>query len=600
MGYLEEGRVVRGLEGDYHVERRLAKSRHHTLFTARCGPGGRGGERIVLLKELHASDIHEWSDIERLRAEARLLEDIRHARVPELIELFATDGDAAEHADRFTERFVRAPDGAIAEAVPGAGQLPSLILVRSFVPGESVEDAALRGRPLTPTQLEDILRDLLGIVATLHGMVPAVVHGEIDATRVVLDAASRAHLIGFGGSALRRKRADVAEPTRAIDDARAIARVIERMVGAGGIAASGLSTRARAVLRGLGASRSITSASAALAMLAEPPPPSALSKLGRSKTLRYLTLAVVSVSAHGLVLGSVLRSANKKAQAATPAQPAAPMRPAGVVPLAPPPPPAPPPRPLTPPPVFWTGQVLESSDALMVSTGGAVLKGAPCVMTADVSGSDDSATCSVSLTCGGALVIQDDLASTCEVVEKSIGDQSFQYRLKASSIGPSDGLSYRIEPGAAFVIDKGKRLRVKLAPTSNPQKWAGGRRLTHAALPFSQPSELSGLAVKVEGDSRVQSGDKCSLRFRPLDEDVADNCEVEVVCNGSTLYTKRATCRTDGTHVYDYRDAAESVIDGDASFVWDDHLLTLEDLTPVRREHVEIYLLEPKPVDSDE
>lgn len=190
------------------------------------------------------------------------------------------------------------------------------------------------------------------------------------------------------------------------------------------------------------------------------------------------------------------------------------------------------------------------------------------------------------------------MATTCEVIEQALPNGAFQARLKASSVGPANGLSYRIEPGAAFIVNDSKRLRVKLAPTSNAQ--SGGRRLTHETIPFAAETRIPGVAVKVEGDTRVRSGDACTLRLAPLADEVEKPCSIEVVCGGAKLYSKAHTCRSDGLRVVDYRDVSESVIDGDPSFLWEDHLLVLEDLTPVRREHVEIYLLEEKPhLDSE-
>lgn len=591
MGYLAEGRVVRGLEGDYHVERRLAKTRHHTLFTAR----GRG-DRVVLLKELHANDLRDWADIERLRAEARLLADVHHPRVPDLVELFATNGEDPQEADRFTERFVRAPEEGVVRA-----DLPSLVLVRGYVSGETAEESAARGRPFSPQQIEDMLRDLVGLVASLHAMVPEVVHGEIDASRVVIDASSRAHLIGFGAAASRRKRSSSGpvsepEPAKPMDDVRAIGRVIERLVGPGGLAKSGLSMRAVSVIESLAADRpKVASARAALAAMTEPPPPSLVRRLGRSKVVRGVTLALVSVSVHGIILGSVVRAATRRAevaaQATTLAAPKAAVnpapRPAAPLPVVPPP------KPLNPPPVFWTGQVLESGAARAA-------KGAPCVMTADVNGPDHDTTCSLSLTCGGEVIFSDRVANNCEVVEQSVGVNTYQYRLKATHVGAEQDLSFRIDHGSALVLDGATRLHVKLAPTSNPQKWAAGRRLSNDELPFADVSELAGVAVKVQGDSTVHSGDHCTVRFSPLVDDTRKNCRVKVECRGAVLYERDDVCSSDGTRVTNYVDPFESVFDGDGSFAWNEQLVTLEDMTTTTRKHVEIYMLEPKPGSGSE
>lgn len=600
MGYLEEGRVVRGLLGDYHVERRLAKSRHHTLFTARVasttGPGLRRSGETVLLKELHATDIREWSDIERLRTEARLLEDLRHARVPEFIELFATDGDSAEAADRFTERFVRADDGRVGEPIASSGRLPSLILARTFVPGESAEEAALRGRPFTPTQLEELMRDLLGLLVSLHGMVPEIVHGEIDASRVILDATSRAHLVGFGGGALRRKRAmaqadRAIEPARPIDDARAIARVVERLVGDGGLAKSRLSERALAVLRGLRPSGSVTSASAALAMLAEPPPPSALRRIGRSKALRFATLAVASISAHGLILGAVVRSQSKKAQPAAPGGVAA--HPGPKTPLPPPPIPSPPPPPApqpSPPLVLWTGHVLES-------TGVKLAKGVECVMTAAIEQASGHTSCAVSLTCGGEVILDHDDAKNCEVVEQQIAGSVLQYRMKATTVAEENHRSFRIDHGSAVVIDdENTFVRVQLAPASNPRPHAD-RRLQSQALVFAETNEYAGTSVTASGNANVHTGDACTLRFKPRNDEVDKNCDVRVECRGNVIYERiGAECETtpSGREAV-FRDDLESVFDGDASFLWEDHLLTLDDFTSTGRQRVQIYIPVEKP-----
>jgi hypothetical protein len=260
-------------------------------------------------------------------------------------------------------------------------------------------------------------------------------------------------------------------------------------------------------------------------------------------------------------------------------------QPARVDPLTVPPPPPPDVQQPSPPLVFWSGTVLESG-------------GSRAVMTADVSGNPESAFCSISLTCGGEVYLQDEIASPCEVVEQPVSPDTYQYALKASHVGKPSGVSLRVDHGSAFVLTGESRLHVKLAPTSSPQR-AARPRMDPASLPLSAPSVYEGVAVEAQGEPSVHVGDHCSVRFTPVADDPRKNCHVKVECRGNVLYDKSSRCSSDGTSVRDYFDDYGSLFDGDESFSWSEHIVTLEDITPTARKHVELYLHDGKTMEED-
>ena len=217
MGYLEEGRVVRGLLGDYHVERRLAKSRHHTLFTARVvsavGASARRMGEHVLLKELHATDIREWSDIERLRAEARrpvvlTIEDLHWGDLPSVN---AIDVALRELHDR--------PFLVVATARPEVRELfPKLwasrgvveVALHALAPRACAEIATdALGAQATPEVIDALVARCEGNAFYLEELIRAVVDGggDLGALPATVVGTVQARLAALDGEARRVLRA---------------------------------------------------------------------------------------------------------------------------------------------------------------------------------------------------------------------------------------------------------------------------------------------------------------------------------------------------------------------------------------------------------
>jgi serine/threonine protein kinase len=169
--------IVPGLAGRWRVERELGSGGFGTTFLARGDDGG-----AVALKQLRLDRMADWKALDLFEREARVLAALAHPRIPRYYDFFAFDGVET------------LPAAALAEHPRPA----SLVLVQGYVEGRSLRQAVDAGAHFDAAQVERLVRELLEILAYLHGLHPPVIHRDIKPENVVLDAAGAAHLIDFG------------------------------------------------------------------------------------------------------------------------------------------------------------------------------------------------------------------------------------------------------------------------------------------------------------------------------------------------------------------------------------------------------------------
>jgi len=169
--------IVPGLAGRWHIEAWLGSGGFGTTFLARGDDGS-----PVVLKQLRIDRMDDWKSLELFEREAKVLATLAHARIPRYHDFFAFDGAEA-----------LAPSELAAHPRPA-----SLVLVQGYIEGRPLREAIAAGKRFEAAEIERLLRDLLEVLAYLHGLHPPVIHRDIKPENVVLDTGGRAHLVDFG------------------------------------------------------------------------------------------------------------------------------------------------------------------------------------------------------------------------------------------------------------------------------------------------------------------------------------------------------------------------------------------------------------------
>lgn len=152
--------VVRG----YRVQRLLSQTPHARLYAAEDSQGAH-----VALKELLFSVVPDVQQVDAFEREAALLAALQHPRIPHFLASFRE----------------------------GEGIHTRLYLVQELIDGMPLE-ARLREGVLNEAEMVDLARQVLPILAYLHGRTPKVVHRDLKPANLMLDRNGRVALIDFG------------------------------------------------------------------------------------------------------------------------------------------------------------------------------------------------------------------------------------------------------------------------------------------------------------------------------------------------------------------------------------------------------------------
>jgi hypothetical protein len=180
--------VIQGPRGRYRI-----LSEH--------GRGGFGvtyrGEREadgqpVIVKMLHLAGLPGWKGFELFEREAAALRALRHPNVPAWIDdiVFGQEGSA--------------------ESRNGTG----FALVMELIPGRNLRDT-VRGGGLSPEQMCAWLRDVLEVLAFIHGRSPPLIHRDVNPKNIILRPDGSAALVDFGSVQAALRSADTVASTSA-------------------------------------------------------------------------------------------------------------------------------------------------------------------------------------------------------------------------------------------------------------------------------------------------------------------------------------------------------------------------------------------------
>jgi hypothetical protein len=121
--------------------------------------------RPVAIKRFDVRGARAWKDVELAEREARVLASLSHPRLPRYVEHFEEDG--------------------------------ALYLVMEKIEGEPLSSIARRG-PVSPAEVERLLRDADDVLTYLHGRAPPVVHRDIKPANVIRRPDGSFAFVDFG------------------------------------------------------------------------------------------------------------------------------------------------------------------------------------------------------------------------------------------------------------------------------------------------------------------------------------------------------------------------------------------------------------------
>lgn len=142
----------------YTAERQLGKGGQGVTWIVK-----KGEERFVL-KELRVEHIDDWKALDLFEREVEALASLSHPGIPKLVDKITEDGRTSA-------------------------------IVQTLIEGESLRSLLTKG-PLPKERFEKALRQCLEILVYLHGLVPPLIHRDIQPGNIMLG--DRAYLIDFG------------------------------------------------------------------------------------------------------------------------------------------------------------------------------------------------------------------------------------------------------------------------------------------------------------------------------------------------------------------------------------------------------------------
>ncbi len=159
------------LRDRYEIQQRLGKKAGRQTLLARDLQAG----ELVVVKRLTFSRDFNWDDLKLFEREAETLQALSHPCIPRYVDSFELD------------------------TASGKG----FALVQSYIDAPSLEEHLKAGRIFNESELKELAKALLEILAYLHGQKPPVIHRDLKPSNILLgdrsgDSIGQVYLVDFG------------------------------------------------------------------------------------------------------------------------------------------------------------------------------------------------------------------------------------------------------------------------------------------------------------------------------------------------------------------------------------------------------------------
>jgi serine/threonine protein kinase len=166
MNILEAGQII---NNSYQLQKKLGQNNSCQTWLAIS----LASPKQVVLKLLTLNPQMQWEEHKLFEREGQVLKNLNHPRIPKYQDYFILDN------------------------LPGS-KFPWLILVQSYISGNSLQELLNQGQRFSESQVEKIAIEILSILVYLHSLEPPVLHRDIKPSNLILGEDKRVYLVDFG------------------------------------------------------------------------------------------------------------------------------------------------------------------------------------------------------------------------------------------------------------------------------------------------------------------------------------------------------------------------------------------------------------------
>ena len=155
------------LQERYQISEKLGHNIAHQVWLARdikIQPTD-----LVVVKVLLTGEATQWEEFKLFEREGKILKQLNHPYIPKYLDYFQLN-----------------------EPIQG------FVLVKEYIPGESLKDLILQENRFTESQIREIATNILNILIYLHELNPPVLHRDIKPSNLIRGKDGHIYLIDFG------------------------------------------------------------------------------------------------------------------------------------------------------------------------------------------------------------------------------------------------------------------------------------------------------------------------------------------------------------------------------------------------------------------